>query len=287
MSGRNKTFSENVEINSLAMAHSNMKIKPFKITKWLKEGDIIYLDDKNPTKQYSLEVIDTPGHTPDSIALYAYFDDRLFFGDTLYPFTAVHLDCIGSSFKDFLETLQKVKSMLSSVQKLKVEFKPDNIAKETIQNEPQQKEDVLTNQQKQSIDEFISLIDLDKKNLNFDVKSLLELNDWNVSSAANMYLSNPMDIQSMCPPKKIEEPKTQTSDILNQNIVAHSHVGTVISCGHVEANWPHTNIDSAIDLMEIIKCGAIQPSDPFDDYSEYSENNITIIIQKKQIENLN
>lgn len=53
------------------------------MTKWLEEGEVIYLNDSNPSQEEALEVIFTPGHTPDSIALYAPFDRRIFVGDTI------------------------------------------------------------------------------------------------------------------------------------------------------------------------------------------------------------
>lgn len=46
-------------------------------------GDLIYLDDANPTREQALEVIFTPGHTTDSIALYYPAEKKLFVGDTI------------------------------------------------------------------------------------------------------------------------------------------------------------------------------------------------------------
>ena len=36
---------------------------------WLDEGARIYLNDEEPTDEESLEILHTPGHTPDSISL--------------------------------------------------------------------------------------------------------------------------------------------------------------------------------------------------------------------------
>lgn len=85
MGSNNKTFTENYEINSLSLAHST-SVKKFTITRWLSEGDKIYLDDKNPSEEKALEVIFTPGHTPDSISLIAPFDKRIFVGDIICIF---------------------------------------------------------------------------------------------------------------------------------------------------------------------------------------------------------
>ena len=37
---------------------------------WLDEGARIYLNDEEPTDEESLEILHTPGHTPDSISLW-------------------------------------------------------------------------------------------------------------------------------------------------------------------------------------------------------------------------
>jgi glyoxylase-like metal-dependent hydrolase (beta-lactamase superfamily II) len=53
-------------------------IKPFHITHWLHDGDKIDLGGR------MLQVIGTPGHTPDSIALFDEKNGMLFTGDTYY-----------------------------------------------------------------------------------------------------------------------------------------------------------------------------------------------------------
>jgi glyoxylase-like metal-dependent hydrolase (beta-lactamase superfamily II) len=82
MGGRDPTFSSNLDINSLCLAH-NCRVRHFTVSRWLQDGDLIYLDDANKSRELSLEVLHTPGHTSDSIALYSRRDHRLFIGDTL------------------------------------------------------------------------------------------------------------------------------------------------------------------------------------------------------------
>lgn len=53
--------------------------RPFHISHWLHDGDKIELGDR------ILQVIATPGHTPDSIALLDEKNGLLFTGDTFYP----------------------------------------------------------------------------------------------------------------------------------------------------------------------------------------------------------
>ncbi|MBZ5520800.1 MAG: MBL fold metallo-hydrolase [Acidobacteriia bacterium] len=57
----------------------NYATKPFRITHWLHDGDKIDLGDR------VLQVVATPGHTPDSIALHDEKNLLLFTGDTFYP----------------------------------------------------------------------------------------------------------------------------------------------------------------------------------------------------------
>lgn len=53
--------------------------KPFRISRWLHDGDKIDLGGR------ILQVIATPGHTPDSISLLDEKNGLLFTGDTFYP----------------------------------------------------------------------------------------------------------------------------------------------------------------------------------------------------------
>ncbi|GAB5372052.1 hypothetical protein AAMO2058_001632600 [Amorphochlora amoebiformis] len=116
MGGANTKFSENLDINSLCLAH-NCTVKHFKVDKWLKEGDKIYLDDSDRKTINSLEIIDAPGHTPDSIAIYSHVEKILFIGDNIYPFTVIHLDCLGSNVSDYIRTLKKLQVFISKVEK--------------------------------------------------------------------------------------------------------------------------------------------------------------------------
>jgi glyoxylase-like metal-dependent hydrolase (beta-lactamase superfamily II) len=57
---------------------NNYVVPRFKVTKWLKDGDKIDLGNR------TLEVIHTPGHTPDSICLLDREDKLFFTGDMFY-----------------------------------------------------------------------------------------------------------------------------------------------------------------------------------------------------------
>lgn len=57
----------------------NYHIPPFAVTRWLKDGDVIDLGKRK------LEVVHTPGHSPDSICLLDKDARLLWTGDTYYP----------------------------------------------------------------------------------------------------------------------------------------------------------------------------------------------------------
>lgn len=57
------------------------RTRPWRVSKWLHDGDHIDLGGR------TIEVIATPGHTPDSICLFDRANGLLFTGDTYYPGT--------------------------------------------------------------------------------------------------------------------------------------------------------------------------------------------------------
>ena len=57
------------------------RTRPWRVSKWLHDGDRIDLGGR------TIEVIATPGHTPDSISLFDRGNGLLFTGDTYYPGT--------------------------------------------------------------------------------------------------------------------------------------------------------------------------------------------------------
>jgi len=262
MGGQNKTFTQNFEINSLAMAHSGAQVKHFAVTNWLNEGDLIYLDDKNQTKQNSLEVLFTPGHTPDSIALYAHWDKRLFVGDTIYPYTAIHLDCLGSNVEDFKVSLKKMINFVSNVSKndLVGESLPP-----TSSTEPP-----LTSQQKKAMADFCATLGLSQNSLDFSLESLMTLSDWSCEDAINFYLSSMDNIVTMCPPQPKKAIVSTSSDIR-------------LSCGHVEYNLGVNTLQQLLDMIEFVQLGALPPAYRDGEYGEYSTENFTVMLPMKHV----
>jgi glyoxylase-like metal-dependent hydrolase (beta-lactamase superfamily II) len=69
----------------------------------LSEGDIIHLGD------IEIKVIETPGHTPGGVCYIA--ENCLFTGDTLFCLSRGRTDFPGSSEKDLLLSLKKLKAL--------------------------------------------------------------------------------------------------------------------------------------------------------------------------------
>ena len=75
----------------------NYHVPPFTVTRWLKNGDTIDLGDK------TLEVIHTPGHSPDSICLLDRTAGLFWTGDTFYP-GPIYLHLPGSDLDAFINS---------------------------------------------------------------------------------------------------------------------------------------------------------------------------------------
>jgi glyoxylase-like metal-dependent hydrolase (beta-lactamase superfamily II) len=79
----------------------NYRVPPFTVTWWLRDGDIIDLGDRR------LEVLHTPGHSPDSICLLDK-DAKLFWtGDTFYT-GAIYVHLPGSDLNAFINSYERM-----------------------------------------------------------------------------------------------------------------------------------------------------------------------------------
>ena len=74
-SGADKTYTR------LLDSSFDWQVKPYKVTKWLKNDEVIKLGK-------SMEVIVkfAPGHTPDSLIVLFPADNRMFIGDIFHQF---------------------------------------------------------------------------------------------------------------------------------------------------------------------------------------------------------
>jgi len=78
------------------------RIKPFCITKYVSDGDIINLGNER-----KILVIFTPGHTPDSISLLDIEERLLFVGDTFYQ-GPIFLYRPETNLEDYIKSLEKL-----------------------------------------------------------------------------------------------------------------------------------------------------------------------------------
>jgi glyoxylase-like metal-dependent hydrolase (beta-lactamase superfamily II) len=77
------------------------KIHPFKVTRWLKEGDVIDLGGR------TLEVIHMPGHSPDSVCLLDRENKLFWTGDSFYP-APIYIYSPTSNLDQFIASFAKM-----------------------------------------------------------------------------------------------------------------------------------------------------------------------------------
>ena len=97
------------------------KIHPFKVTRWLKDGDKIDLGGR------TLEVIHTPGHSPDSVCLLDRKTRLFWTGDSFYPAPiyiyspTTNLDQFIASFAKMVELMPLYEWVMPSHNEPKIE----------------------------------------------------------------------------------------------------------------------------------------------------------------------
>jgi glyoxylase-like metal-dependent hydrolase (beta-lactamase superfamily II) len=89
----------------------NYHVPSFTVTRWLKDGDLIDLGDRK------LEVVHTPGHSPDSICLLDRETKLLWTGDTFYT-GAIYVHLPGSDLDLFINSYEKLIALSSLYEKL-------------------------------------------------------------------------------------------------------------------------------------------------------------------------
>eukprot|EP01012_Entosiphon_sulcatum_P038358 TRINITY_DN4972_c0_g1_i1.p1 TRINITY_DN4972_c0_g1~~TRINITY_DN4972_c0_g1_i1.p1 ORF type:complete len:325 (-),score=35.64 TRINITY_DN4972_c0_g1_i1:961-1935(-) len=236
-----KAFTQNFEINSLAAAHPGASVRAFPVSKWLAEGDLIYFDDANPTKEMSLEVLWTPGHTPDSISLFSHWEKRLFVGDLLYPFSAVHVDCLGSNTKQFLTSINRLKEFMRALSGGRLQ---------TTLSE--------------ASTEFLAILNLDPATVGFDVAALIQTHDGSLESAIAFYLTDPAQACELFPLPEL---------------TAQEESSIVLSCGHVEANLPSNALDAVAGLVAAVRYGQA-PVSVDGEYAEYTDGMYSLLLPR-------
>ncbi|MBD3172906.1 MBL fold metallo-hydrolase [Candidatus Bathyarchaeota archaeon] len=79
----------------------NYVVPGFKVTRWLEDGEILDLGNR------TLEVMNTPGHTPDSICLLDKEDRLLFTGDMFYT-GGIYTYLNGGDIPTFIKSYQRM-----------------------------------------------------------------------------------------------------------------------------------------------------------------------------------
>lgn len=85
-------------------------IKPFTFNRYINDGDIIHLGN-----DHDIEIIFTPGHTPDSISLIDKKHRLLFIGDTFYQ-GPVYLYRPETNINDYIQSLEKLVNIIRMYQ---------------------------------------------------------------------------------------------------------------------------------------------------------------------------
>jgi len=86
-------------------------IQPFRVTRWLKNGDIIDLGGR------ALEVIHTPGHSSDSICLLDRSARILWTGDSFYP-APIYIYAPTTSLSEFIMSFAKMVELMPHYDKV-------------------------------------------------------------------------------------------------------------------------------------------------------------------------
>ena len=81
------------------------RIHPFKVTRWLKDGDKIDLGGR------ALEVVYTPGHSPDSICLIDKENKLFWTGDSFYP-APIYIYAPTTSLDQFIASFAKMVELM-------------------------------------------------------------------------------------------------------------------------------------------------------------------------------
>ena len=86
-------------------------IRPFRVTRFVKDGELLDLGGRR------LEVLFTPGHTPDSLSLLDRENGLLFTGDTFYP-GPIYLFTPETDFSAYANSVHRLAALAASVRLL-------------------------------------------------------------------------------------------------------------------------------------------------------------------------
>ena len=110
-------------------------VPPFKVTWWLKDSDVIDLGEKR------LEVIHTPGHSPDSVCLLDKDARLLWTGDLFYT-GAIYTYLPGGDIDTFIESYRKIISLFPHYDRLMPSHNEPWVEKEILEDVLEAAEDI-------------------------------------------------------------------------------------------------------------------------------------------------
>ena len=85
--------------------HENVETPSFKVSRWLAPGEVVSIGTRR------LEIVHTPGHSPDSISLWEPEKNRLYAADFVYP-GPLYAQTPGASLPDYLKTCTMLINLL-------------------------------------------------------------------------------------------------------------------------------------------------------------------------------
>ncbi|CAI5455311.1 unnamed protein product [Caenorhabditis angaria] len=88
-------------------------VQTYKVTRWLNDGDKILLGDEDNLKN-TVQVMWTPGHTPDSIVLWYPYANRLFVGDLFYRFDDIMFCYQYTDMRQYENSVRKILKFVES-----------------------------------------------------------------------------------------------------------------------------------------------------------------------------
>ncbi|ULT80960.1 hypothetical protein L3Y34_011077 [Caenorhabditis briggsae] len=89
------------------------EIQTYKVTRWLNDGDKILLGDESNLRNI-VQVMWTPGHTPDSIVLWYPYANRLFVGDLFYRFDDIMFTYQYTDIRQYENSVRNVLKFVKS-----------------------------------------------------------------------------------------------------------------------------------------------------------------------------
>ena len=100
-------------------------IPPFKVTKWVEDGEVLDLGERK------LELIHTPGHTPDSLCILDRENKIFWTGDSFYP-APIYVYAPTTSLDQFIESFRKMTELISDYEWVMPSHNEPRMKKELI-----------------------------------------------------------------------------------------------------------------------------------------------------------